>query len=216
MRHDTCSCQKEGLVLTFRQISGLTAFLLVGMLFVFAAGYFWGKKAATQEFMDEVLQECLTDQVNSSLYIGEYNQSSEEEPATQESVAYEQKATQAVEQVVLATQSVVAPVVVASAEVVHAHVQDASDNKVQKASKQYKARLISYNTRAEAQRFVDKAALHGWNLVIEERASSAARNKKIKWYQVTTMPLDSYKKTETLKKEIEHKMNLSGTLTVTC
>lgn len=52
---------------THKQASYLVALIIIGMFFIFIAGYYWGKKTASEVFAEQTGQEALSDKIYTSL-----------------------------------------------------------------------------------------------------------------------------------------------------
>src|SRR3989337_212428 len=78
---DTRPMQQRDDLLVFdrRQASIVVATLILIAFFIFISGYFWGKKRAMEQFVDQVSQGSFADQVYYASLYSTYDGSSEAE-----------------------------------------------------------------------------------------------------------------------------------------
>jgi hypothetical protein len=64
-KHD--NSENSSLIITYAQLQGVVVIIFIGMVFIFIAGYFWGKKSSQEELIKNYEQEAFADKVYTSL-----------------------------------------------------------------------------------------------------------------------------------------------------
>lgn len=78
----------QTLTLSHAQISYCVALIIIGLLFTFIAGYYWGKKSTSESFIEQSGQDALADKMYASmcaLYDSEKDEDTETEEKAPES-----------------------------------------------------------------------------------------------------------------------------------
>lgn len=149
----------HSLTITHKHLSYCVALLIMGYLFTFIAGYYWGKKTTTENFIEQSGQDALADKVYSSM-CSLYDVIEKENDADAPENGDAQEAAVPVAEVV---------------------------NKAQES--RYYAKLIGFGSKNSATAYVQRLAQRGIIVNIVERQSKSARGKTQIWYQVVTQPL---------------------------
>lgn len=183
--------QEQTVTLSRRLIPGLLSLLLLLVFIAFMIGYFLGVKYTTDEFVTQIRQETLADQllVSSAGNAGGAN-GPEQETAT---VATAPEAESAPCEVAAQTSENVLTEIVAQA------IPPAAPDVTPAA--RYSAELIGFGTKAAAQEFIKRvSAYNPVTLELKERQSKTTRGKVIKWYQVVT---GKYEQKQELQKQLD-------------
>ncbi len=152
--------------LTARTLSLLVAALLAFSFIIFIAGYYFGKKNATEEFLYKTDQDSFADQIYSSMCVL-YDAKDENEDAAENSDDVENvEANDSVEQ-----KDDTAPKVVTLD---------------QPAQKKYTVALAGFSAsrKIHGQAMVDRLTKKGYAAQLVEIPSETVSGKKIIWYQV--------------------------------
>jgi hypothetical protein len=182
--------QEQIVTVSRRLVPGLLSLLLLLVFIAFMIGYFLGVKYTTDEFVTQIRQETLADQLLISS-VGSTNGSSvpEQEPVAVATIEAEpisnENAMPTSDNSLLETPVQVASIITPEAS------QEA----------RYSAELIGFGTKASAQEFIKRVA--GYNpisLELKERHSKTPRGKVIKWYQVVT---GKYEQKQALQKQLD-------------
>lgn len=163
-----CQCDQDGFFITKRQTSIICSLLILLFLGTFISGYFWGHGKATHEFTEKLVDDSFTDKINYSFYSNfEKNQQDPEEEEIEEVESSNDPMLKEVEK----PQEI-------------ANVNTESNN-------WYYAELIGFGTLNAAQKFVQQALKHGYNINIKQRTSKTANGKEINWFQAVTEKFDN-------------------------
>jgi hypothetical protein len=163
--------QESVFTLNPRNVSAVVALVLAMAFFIFMAGYFLGQKRAAEQFTYRIDQESLADQIYSSV-CGLYDDHSEDELDDSDGIEKTEIAHLVQEQE--------RPQLLVSEESIHSVAE-------QPASKNlYSAQLVGFGTKVAAQKCLNRLASLGYQVAIQERASSSRGGKKVSWYQVVT------------------------------
>jgi hypothetical protein len=182
--------QEHTITLSRRLIPGLLSLLLLLVFIGFMIGYFLGVKYTTDEFVTQIRQETLADQLLVSS-VGNAGGANGSEPEAVTVAAASETESASCE--IGAQTSENAPV-----ELVMQETPTAPD--VTSASR-YSAELIGFGTKAAAQEFIKRvSAYNPVALELKERHSKTARGKVIKWYQVVT---GKYEQKQELQKQLD-------------
>lgn len=180
----------HGLVLSSHELKyGGTALIFV-VLFVFAGGYFLGKKRAYEELAVRYDDECFADKVNqslSSLYEQGDNEPSDSSDAESDNAPEEDAC---------------ATVPLAESNELQ---KDAQDEMRELAY----AQLCGFGTRYMAEAYVGRLKRRAIEATIVERQSRSKKGKMVTWYQVITGTMDK-RELEELVKELKKDDKLSG------
>ena len=157
----------EGLFVSNRQLSFVTAGNIILLFTTFILGYFWGQKYAVEHFVDKIHNGSFADQIYSSLFSLQ-----EGSPISENSV--QSSIMTDTEQLISKKELNVQDTVITPL-----------DNKLT-VSTNYYAQLIGFGTLKAANRFVDRLQKKGISVKVKKRISKTVRGKIISWYQVIT------------------------------
>jgi hypothetical protein len=185
------TAQEQTVTLSRRLIPGLLSLLLLLVFIAFMIGYFLGVKYTTDEFVTQIRQETLADQLLvSSAGSAAGASGSEQEPTT---VATAPEAESVSGEVMVQTSATVPTEIVA--QVVPPVVTETTQ------AARYSAELIGFGTKTAAQEFIKRVTTYNpVTLELKERHSKTARGKVIKWYQVVT---GKYEQKQELQKQLD-------------
>lgn len=177
----TCPCQDTTvLALSRTTVSRIIAGATVLCFFIFVAGYFWGKKHATESFMSAVNEEALVDKMQVAL-----NTIS---PATNPLDAMSDNNE---DHVAALEKELDSPEAQAAAPITQ-------------AGKWYTAQLIGFGSERTADQFVKKLARKGVSeVVVAPQTSRSSSGKKRTWYQVVTKPFADHQQVVALVDRIK-------------
>jgi cell division protein FtsN len=220
--HEHCICTSmRGLFIPNRQLSFIVATSILLLFFAFIGGYFWGTRQATDQFISQLDQDSLADQIFTSLC------APDEYPDTAADNLQEEETDQPSEET---QETLVAPEQMSSELPAHsaATVQDniptqapviAEQQKIEQiepAEKQYYAQLIGFGTKQAAQQFVHRLEKKGISVAIKTRYSKTAKERQIAWYQVITKPYANKQELASLVSRIKKEEKLKGVVVVPC
>lgn len=179
-----------------RLVPFIVVFVLFLIFFAFMIGYFLGVKHTTDEFITQIRQETMADQLLMNAHT-----------PTQQAVAQPEEITAAAKTAAIETTS--QSIIVADAEPVlqeqHAPLgQEASIPTSEKAPTliRYSAELIGFGTKHAAEEFMHRVSSYNTTpLFLKERVSKSPRGRRIQWYQVVT---NTYEQ----KEELQHVLDL--------
>lgn len=172
--------QEQVISVSRRLIPGLLSLVLFIVFIAFMIGYFLGVKYTTDEFVTQIRQETLADQLLVSA-VGSSNVNSASEPEQASSAAAQEVPSAQSAVTVLSAEPVPAETTVSVAAIT------STAETVSAAAARYSAELIGFGTKAAAQEFIKRvSAYNPIPLELKERQSKTARGKVIKWYQVVT------------------------------
>lgn len=187
--------QEQALSISRRLIPGLFSLVLLFVFIAFMIGYFLGVKYTTDEFVTQIRQETLADQLLVSSVGSSNGTSVPEQEVASIVVAAEVEPAPAVPNELTVQSSDNRPLE-AVATVVPAVIET-----VQAQSARYSAELIGFGTKGAAQEFIKRvAAYNPVPLELKERQSKTARGKVIKWYQVIT---GKYEQKQELQRQLD-------------
>lgn len=150
----------QSLTITHKHLSYCVALLIMGYLFTFIAGYYWGKKTATENFIEQSGQDALADKVYASMCsLYDVNEKEAESDADAPENGDSRESSPA-----------------------------AQGAEVPQESRFY-AKLIGFGSKNSATSYVQRLAQRGIAVNIVERQSKSSRGKTQIWYQVVTQPL---------------------------
>lgn len=177
----------QGLVLSSQELKYGGVALVFVVLFVFAGGYFLGKKRAYEELAVRYDDECFADKVNQSLS-SLYEQGDNEPSDAEAGNSGEEDAC--------------------------AIVPLADSNELSKDSQDEPrelayAQLCGFGTRYMAEAYVNRLKKRAIEAAIIERESRSKKGKMVTWYQVITGTMDK-RELEELVKELKKDDKLSG------
>jgi hypothetical protein len=188
--------QEQTLTLSRRLIPGLLSLLLLLVFIGFMIGYFLGVKYTTDEFVTQIRQETLADQllVSSVGNAGGAN-GSEPEAVTVATAPETESASCEISDFAKATSDM------AAGEQPNQVVAQSVPTTAPAEAARYSAELIGFGTKAAAQEFIKRvSAYNPVALELKERHSKTARGKVIKWYQVVT---GKYEQKQELQKQLD-------------
>ncbi len=177
-----CACQDTTvLALNRTAVSRLVAVGSLVCFFIFVAGYFWGKKHATESFMSAVAEEATVDRLQVSL----------------NTIA---PVGGPVDSMVDAMEETTAP----SPEVGLQEQAQEQEPESNESGKKYSAQLVGFGTARNADQFIKKLARHGISEVeVSSRTSRMNGGKKRTWYQVVTKPFADHQRVVALVDRIK-------------
>ena len=187
---DGRSPETHGLVLSNHELKYGGAALVLVVLFVFAGGYFLGKKRAYEELAVRYDDECFADKINQSLS-SLYEQGDNEPADTPDAEADNSGEEDACAVVPLAESSEL--------------TKDSQDETRELAY----AQLCGFGTRYMAEAYVSRLKKRAIEAAIIERESRSKKGKMVTWYQVITGTMDK-RELEELVKELKKDDKLSG------
>jgi len=189
--------QEQAVSISRRLIPGLFSLMLLLVFIAFMIGYFLGVKYTTDEFVTQIRQETLADQLLVSSVGGANGASAPEQEVSSVAVASsETESVSSAPSEMIAQSSDNTPVATVAATVPTitsevAHAQSA----------RYSAELIGFGTKGAAQEFIKRVSVYNpIPLELKERQSKTARGKVIKWYQVVT---GKYEQKQELQKQLD-------------
>lgn len=205
--NNACVCSSaSGLFVPNRELSYCVAGGILGLFFVFMAGFFWGQQYAIKDFLHKLDQDSFSDQVASSLYVLT-NKSSDLQDSDQENEDVDAEGDSSEEDNESAGDNVIDTIVIenmsgeASESIDDTEGTQNSDQDsksiashgISQSSNQksncYMAQLIGFGTEQAAYQFVNRITKKGFSAKVEKRKSRTAKGKTLFWYQVVT---DSY------------------------
>ncbi len=177
-----CACQDTTvLALNRTAVSRVVAVGSLVCFFIFVAGYFWGKKHATESFMSAVAEEATVDRLQVSLNTIAPVGGSVEAMAD------------AMEETTALPQEIETPGPAQEQEL-----------EVNESAKRYLAQLVGFGTARNADQFIRKLARHGITEVeVSSRTSRMNGGKKRTWYQVVTKPFADHQRVVALVDRIK-------------
>ena len=183
--------------LSRRLIPGLLAILLFLIFLAFMVGYFLGVKYTTDEFVTQIRQETLADQLLVSS-VGTQNAATTE----QESVdARSNNAETVAETALPLVTAELSPVSESTASAPVAAVESTLQAQSSSSVARYGAELIGFGTKGAAEEFIKRVtAYNPISLELRERQSKTPRGRVIKWYQVVT---GKYEQKQDLQKVLD-------------
>lgn len=184
----------DSLVLNKRQVSNICAVLIFLFMLVFSLGYFWGKKNATEGFVDKAVNDSFEDKINYSLY-SLYNNSNQEEDIIVEEAAEE-------------PQAAIKP---AKEPEVEQPVVEAAEEDRSRSGPMFYAELVGFGTEKAANSFLEKTKVKGYPVKIVAKKSTSPKGKTVTWYQAVTEKQQNKGELEKLTNQIEKSERLSGT-----
>jgi len=201
---------RDGIFVQNRYASWYIALLLGVLFFTFIVGYFWGKKAATNQYMVETETQAQVDRDHVAAYVAALELEKDSEPVVVATIAPEgvpevQALTELageVEQKDTLVQVDTCPV-----------IQQLDD---ESSAQQYFAQLIGFGTKRAAQKFVDKLKSKDVPVRLKERTSVSAKGKPITWYQVVTHTFTNRDKLAELVDQLSAQEKLSDVRIVSC
>lgn len=215
-----CMCtDTTGLFVPNRELSYCVAGGLLGLFFVFMAGFFWGQQHAIKDFLHKLNQDSFADQVASSLYVLTDNpleltdqetdqeengdgddtdsESSEgdEDDGSGDNDGNTEKAENNNDR-----NSEAIKQLVENNTTVNTTLAATLTGQNNEVATRYYAQLIGFGTAQAADQFVNRITKRGFPAKVEKRTSKTTRGKKVSWYQVVT---DVYVDKADLEKVIE-------------
>lgn len=179
--NEKCYCKdRHAIVIDRRSASRVTSCVALGAFFVFATGYFIGKRHMLQdEFENQEL----------ALFANRIQYAIDEQCHITEA-AVEQADS---EQVILADNASESNVTqvddIQEMPLITADMQRFKSQ--EKTNAQYVALLAGYGTQRAAQQFVDRLEKKGIKAEVKTRVSTNSQKKSRKWYQVATKKYDN-------------------------
>lgn len=201
-----CICTRAtGLFVPNRELSYCVAGGLLGLFFVFMAGFFWGQQHAIKDFLHTLNQDSFADQVASSLYVltdptpelpeteqeesgsdttdtGEGENDSDNGEDDSNELDLQDTVDSSVDSNEKSIQSIEKKTSMVASSVDTPNL-DTPDNE---NSTHYYAQLIGFGTVEAADQFVNRITRKGFPAKVEKRTSKTAKGKKVSWYQVVT------------------------------
>lgn len=198
------STSTDTIVVEKRHVSWFIAGILCACLLTFVSGYFWGKRAAIEQFCQHVEGESFADQIYAAMSLnieneGESEKNTEEQDEAAITEAPEQDND--IDDVEVAKKTSPVSGVLASSASQNSH---------------WYAQLIGFKTRQEASIFCARLAKRDIPVIIKEHVSTTARGKKITWFQVVTEMFDSKAKLEKLTDALAYEEKIHGIRIIEC
>lgn len=153
------------------QIAQLLAASLVGCLFIFMAGFYFGKQSAVEPFIEQVMTDSFADKV-SNAFSSLYDVEDEEETESKEETAQDGVLDSAAEASVESS--------------FQQEENDAQANSLQL----YVAQIAGFGTKRAAERCIENLKNNGFAVTLKSRKSTTSKGKEIIWYQVVTEPIE--------------------------
>lgn len=151
---------KHSIEFTQQQLIGLIAALFICFLFMFMAGYYWGKKSAVEQLSVQFDQESFADRIYSSMCMLYDNYDEDSGEADEASITESENGMEVPEQ--------------ESTEL---------DKKPL-----YSAELVGFSSLTHAQRYLANLLSQNIKAHIAERISVGRKGVKLIWYQIVTDP----------------------------
>lgn len=180
----------------------LVPFIVASVLFLifiaFMLGYFLGVKYTTDEFITQIRQETMADQILMSASAASQQTSGVILP--QEEVTISKPASEIIAQapaVTIVTAEITDPTVphLNSEQPLAASIPEKA------APMRYAAELIGFGTKQAAEEFMHRVSSYSSaQLVLKEHASKSPRGRPIHWYQVVT---NTYEQKEELQQLLD-------------
>jgi hypothetical protein len=178
--HETC------LVLSTRQISWISAALLLLFFFVFMTGYFIGHQRSLRSFSTKLDQESFADRIYSSLYAlydkGDEEDADEQDDSEEQENAPGEKKT---ESLIDAAKQPAAQAVVENS------VTKPIESAVSKTY--YYAEIAGFGSKVAAEKFAQRLHAKNIKVQINKRQSKTVKGKEVVWYQAVTDSFNSKK-----------------------
>ena len=152
---------REGVIITSKELMYGGVALALTLFFVFAGGYFLGKKRAFEELALQYDDECFADKISQSLsLLGEQSEADEAEGAgTEEEVTQEKQEPQQAQ-------------------------QDGAERELAYAQ------LCGFGTKQAAELYVARLKRRAIAARIVDRKSLSRKGRPITWYQVVTQSME--------------------------
>ena len=185
--------EQNGIYITKKQASVTVALLVFLNIFVFIAGYFWGKQSTLEGFTQKTSQESFNDQVDYLLTMQSFTAKHGALPDREENTSTKEKTFESIpdaleenekdEEVV---KKVEAPVVAPSKKTVSEPKTKNSVNPVE-LSKKHFATLAGFGKKVSAEAMINRLKKHKIDLELKTKVSKSASGKGTRtWYQVIT------------------------------
>jgi hypothetical protein len=187
------------LIMTKRQTSCVVACLLFDLFMSFMVGYFLGTKHATEEFIAQMQQDLIAEQLLASACI---------HPTEKKAIP------------VSATVPISSSDTTQQQQQQHAALLATNTQEkelVAEIASEYAAELIGFGKREAAQQFINRIAKDmDIELELRTRQSKHQKGKTVTWYQVVTKRYKDKKELDTIVKMIAKKESLHNINIVTC
>lgn len=176
--HKSCRCNDACLIIERKQLSRIVAGTLLLAVFIFLAGYFWGKHYAFEDIAHRLDQDSFADHVYYSMTTPQdAEQQSEQQTEEQPRTMQENRAEETVQKP--------APVEVQPAD-----------------GKQYQLLLFG-GTSAAANALAKRLADKSITVLVKKRTSKGKQGKTVTWYQVVSEMMPTKEAAYTLKEQIQ-------------
>ncbi len=169
----SCTTNADYLIIPKKTVSISVACLLLLFFFIFAAGYFMGKKKLAHDFCQEVERTSFSDQLNFALTAAYDKQPSVPTPCTPEAEEIQLIETQPIQA------TVTTPVVV--------------------TQKKWAAQLMG-GSHKDVTAFASRLQKQEITVIVKKRTGRTAHGNPVHWYQAVTPPFDNEQE---LKKVVE-------------
>lgn len=196
------SASSETIIVEKKQVSWLVAGIIVACFVSFVSGYFWGKRAAIEQFCQHIEGESFADQIYAAMSLNIDNEGDGEKADEEPEEVHAPEA---------ADQDVAEEAV--SEEKAGNEDQGARESK---SNTQWYAQLIGFKSHQEASLFCSRLAKRDIPVIIKERLSTTARGKKVTWYQVVTKIFDSKSDLEKLTDALAYEEKIHGIRIIEC
>jgi hypothetical protein len=246
--HDAyCVCtQSNGLFIPNRHLSHIVAATMLGLFFVFLAGFFCGKQHEIKHFLYSVDDDSFSDQISSALYgvsladLADFEASESVESAGSgdadaqdmaptnagdsaggdgaEDVA-EGEAQESASSAARDTselKSMVSSAGLDAGSGVHEQKHAPKTDNNGENQKHYYAQLIGFGTSQAADSFARRLTKQGFSVKVEQCKSRTAKGKAVTWYQVVTQPYRDAQKLQEVIDILAHTEKLKGVRVKTC
>lgn len=172
----SCAKNADFLIIPKKTVSISIACLLLIFFFIFAAGYFMGKKKLAHDFCQDIERTSFSDQLNYAL-----NAAYDKQPAPLPSTIENQEIA-LVESAVVETAPAKVPITVAKP-----------------TTTKWAAQLMG-GSQKDVTAFANRLLKHGISVIVKKRTGRTAHGNPVYWYQAVTQPFENQ---EELKKIVE-------------
>jgi|SRR5579872_3515855 len=203
-----CLCKdNQGVFVTLRHVSWLSAGFIMLSFLGFMAGYFLGQKKIIEQFSTKLEQDSLSDKISSSLCSLYDIKSEAEDSESGESEAEESNGSDPV--AVAATHSDENKTTAAAPASTLAPAQETP-------GKRHYAQLAGFGSASAANNFAQRLAKKNVAVVVKKRSGSTAKGRVRHWYQVVTKPYEKRDTLVTLLEKIKREEHLTDVRVIAC
>jgi hypothetical protein len=181
-----CACRTQALVIPRKQVSLITACLLLIGLFTFVGGYFFGYSKASNQLCINAEQELFSDAVDHSL-IKQFGGTAAENLQDDQELCQETVSDGQAEAPVAGPVPLMLSQNSESVSVKKSEETVVANQKTAENSKKYQALLFG-GTQQQVHNFVEKMKKRGLPVEEKRRVSISKKGVRRAWYQAVTEP----------------------------